>query len=73
MVHEINGFKPVRVSSLNADNERVAYLKLQYRLSAAKHMEDVEAQYRNTDPELAERARNNSARRAAQQRKNKAH
>ncbi|MDD2976885.1 hypothetical protein [Aquabacterium sp.] len=71
MVHEIKGYKPVRLSAPNADEERIAYLKQQYRMSAAKHMADVEAQYKNSDPELADQARNNSARQAAQQRKSK--
>lgn len=71
MVHEIKGYKPTRLSAPNADEARVAYLQEQYRMSAAKHMGELEEQYKGSDPELANRARNNSARQAVKQRKSK--
>ena len=70
MVHEIKGYKPTRLSAPNADAERVAYLKEQYRMSASKHMKSIEEQYQESDPHLANIARNNSGRQSAQ-RKNK--
>lgn len=62
MVQELKGLKPTRLSAPNADKERVEHLKEQFRLSAKEHTAAVEEQYQQTDPRIADRARNNSDR-----------
>ena len=69
MVKEIKGLKPVRLSAPNADSERRAHLENEFRLSAKSYIKEVEDQYQNFPPKVADRARNNAGRKEALQRK----